>query len=409
MEASLFDLLVRTTVAASCAIACVLLMRRPVRAWLGAATAYALWLLVPVLMAAAAAPSLRVKRQMVVAAVPALKLDALTAPLASSVALRWDAALLWVWVAGAVAVALLFMLAHRHYTGKLGKLSAQGGGVFAASTSRQGPALLGLWRPRIVLPADFATRYTEREQALIIAHEQRHAARRDPLANALIALLQCAFWFNPLVHLAASRCRFDQELACDADVMTDHPGQLRDYAAAMLKTQVGGNLAPLTCQWQASHPLKERIMQLNELTNKPFSRRAGRALVVALIACGVLGTVAARAQPAPKNTYLVDFRMTFAGNYSSPSVQVGANEPFTLSGEQGGKRWSGDFVVTEGKGGEIWLKSQYTFDGKKGGYHNAGMRSGSRHHVTIMDDFDKGTMIMVIDEGVTLMPPRAAP
>ena len=40
-----------------------------------------------------------------------------------------------------------------------------------------------------------------------------------PEANAVLTSLQCISWFNPPMHLAASRCRFDQELACDADVM----------------------------------------------------------------------------------------------------------------------------------------------------------------------------------------------
>ena len=76
------------------------------------------------------------------------------------------------------------------------------------------------------VPADFAARYSADEQDLIIAHERQHAARHDPAANALLALLQCAFWFNPLMHLAASRFRFDQELACDAAVMARHGARL---------------------------------------------------------------------------------------------------------------------------------------------------------------------------------------
>lgn len=408
MAEALFDAMIKVGIGASVAIVLVLLARRPMRARFGAPAAYQLWLMVPALMIAAALPSMKVSRVILVESVPAIGIGRLGAPVASALPVQWDTALLGVWLAGSLAAAMLFFAAHRRYVASLGALRDDDG-LFVASTSAQGPALLGFWRPRIVLPADFVQRYSAGEQALIIAHEQRHAIRRDPYVNALIAVLQCAFWFNPLLHLAAARCRFDQELACDADVLEHHPGQLRDYAAAMLKTQVGGTFAPVTCHWQSSHPLKERIMQLNKMTNNRTGRIAGRLLLATLVAAGVLGTVAARAEVTQKNKYLIDFKMTFAGEYSTPTVIVAVDEPFTLQGGRNGKVWSGDFIVTESKDGQVWLKSELSFNGKKGGSHNAGMKSGGRQQLAIMDDADKGTMIMVIDEGVTLLPKQDRP
>jgi len=402
------DAMIRICLCASAAILLVLLVRRPLRIRFGAHSAYQAWLLVPATMLTAVLPSMKVSRVVVAESVSALGIGQLAGRMTDTVPVHWDAALQWTWLAGALATAILFAVSHRRFIASLGPLT-RSGAVFVAATSVQGPALLGIWRPRIVLPADFASRYSAAEQALIIAHEQRHARRGDPIVNVVIALLQCAFWFNPLVHLAAARCRFDQELACDADVIEHLPGRIRDYAAAMLKTQVGGALAPLTCHWQSSHPLKERIMQLNQMNNSRAGRIAGRVLLAALMTTGVLGTLAARAEPAPNKSYLVDFKMTFAGEYSTPTVLTAAGEPFTLSGGRDGKIWSGDFLLTEGKDGAIWLKSQLSFDGKKGGVHNAGMRLGERQHLAIMDDFGKGTMIMVIDEGVTLAPQSTAP
>jgi hypothetical protein len=37
------------------------------------------------------------------------------------------------------------------------------------------------------------------------------------------------------------------------------------------------------------------------------------------------------------------------------------------------------------------------------------MRLGERQHLAIMDNFGNGTMVMVIDEGVTLAPQSPAP
>ena len=72
------------------------------------------------------------------------------------------------------------------------------------------------------------------------------------------------FWFNPLVHLAAARFRFDQELACDAAVIARHPDSRRRYGAAMLKTQRAEFGLPMGCHWQSSHPLKERVAMLKQ-------------------------------------------------------------------------------------------------------------------------------------------------
>src|SRR5207248_3646996 len=50
----------------------------------------------------------------------------------------------------------------------------------------------------------------------VFLHELAHIKRHDILAGWLMAVLQIAHWFNPLVWLASYRMRADRELACDA-------------------------------------------------------------------------------------------------------------------------------------------------------------------------------------------------
>src|SRR6185503_20979525 len=99
-------------------------------------------------------------------------------------------------------------------------------------------AVVGALDPHVVVPSDFEARFDAEERVLVLAHEWAHLRRQDARVNALVALLQCAFWFNPLVHLAARAIRMDQELACDAAVIAQFPEARRRYAEAMLKTQV---------------------------------------------------------------------------------------------------------------------------------------------------------------------------
>src|SRR5262249_53452290 len=66
-----------------------------------------------------------------------------------------------------------------------------------------GPAVAGVFNPRIITPADFEDRFEKSEREIILAHEKIHLANNDARINALVALLRCVCWFNPLMHVAA--------------------------------------------------------------------------------------------------------------------------------------------------------------------------------------------------------------
>ena len=116
-------------------------------------------------------------------------------------------------------------------------------------------------------------------------------------ARAWAALAQCLNWFNPLFHVARAALRVDQELACDARVMTRHGSAKRTYAEAMLKTQLAAQAVPLGCQWPpiGAQPLKERITMLAR--PRPTSFRI--ALGVALCSAVTLTAAATACGPAP--------------------------------------------------------------------------------------------------------------
>ena len=363
---SLLELLLRLTMACSLSIMLALLLRRPVRALFGAGAAWQLWLVVPATTLAAALPSIRVQQAMVVSLVPEIKIASLTAPIHASEAFDAASLLLAAWLCGGIASAIFFTLAQRRFISNLGQLTERDGLWYAASTS-EGPALLGLRNLRIVVPADFGTRYDAAEQALIIEHERRHAQRRDPLANGAIALLRSVFWFNPLVHAAASLCRFDQELACDADVLRHQRGSLKAYAAAMLKTQEGGAAALATCHWQSTHPLKERIMNLNNPIPAGARRLAGRLIIAGLLCTSAFGAVVARAGSA---TGGLDFDVTIAmplnGRISvsvpglaaskiGPRVLVREGEQFSVRTEHPEGQIEGQFKIVDAGGGKVWI------------------------------------------------------
>ena len=286
------------TLASSAAILLVLLARKFMRLRFGAHSAYALWALVPLATAAALLPARVIV--VVAQAMPAVAQvrDVVASPVLFAIEqhIDWTPWLAAFWLCGAVGALLYFARQQRRFVRGLGRLASVDVDAVRAETSAGCPALLGALRPRIVLPVDFERRYNVRERELILAHERNHRMRGDAQINALAAALRCLFWFNPLVHFAASRLRFDQELACDAAVIARFPDARRPYADAMLKTQLADFGLPVGCHWQSTHPLTERIAMLKQPLPGRARSALGFAVAVTLI-CG--GTyVAWAAQPA---------------------------------------------------------------------------------------------------------------
>lgn len=370
MASELTPFILRAALLGSLAILVLLVLRKPLRRWLGASLVYQAWLLVPIVAAASLLPGRpgpALRSFQVLHSVQALAVQATTPPPSSQAD-----ALLVAWACGAAAAAFWFVLGHRAFLRKAGRLTRLG--AVYASAGGAGPASVGLFRPRIVVPHDFATRYLPSEQALIIAHEQVHIARGDAGANLAAALFQCLFWFNPLVHLGARCFRQDQELACDAAVMQRHPHQRRAYAEALLKSHAGAFAAAgIHCHWQTQHPSKERVMSLQQTPPGQLRRLAGRCTLVLLVAGGFFATLGVRAgQPAVTPRYAVALALADAGRllvplkiaadsfqetgkHSLPRVLTRAGEKFSVSSGE----WQLDMVVSPADTPDkVWLAAK---------------------------------------------------
>lgn len=347
MSIELTPLVLRAALFTSLAILVLLAVRTPVRRWLGAALAYQAWLIVPLVAAASLLPAASAPVALQVAALQPVR--ALAARAAPVTPVQQADTLFMIWTCGAAAIAFWFILGHIAFLRKAGRLSRLG--EIYVSAADVGPASVGLLRPRIVVPPDFAQRYAPAEQTLVIAHEQVHIGRRDALANLLAALFQCVFWFNPLIHFGARCLRQDQELACDAAVMRQYPLQRKVYAEALLKSHTGAfATAGIHCHWQTRHLTKERIMSLKHTPPGTIRRLAGRC-TLALLAAGAFGaTLGARAEQAvaapqysvamavdpasgqaPYKIYAVAMQLDEGGKQSAPRVLTRAGEQFSVA------------------------------------------------------------------------------
>lgn len=103
------------------------------------------------------------------------------------------------------------------------------------STEVYSPMLVGLIRPKLVIPEDFESIFSKEQQQLILEHELCHFKRNDMVWNTIALVILAAMWFHPLAWLAFSRYRRDQELSCDQTVLARKHTTCRiNYSKALL-------------------------------------------------------------------------------------------------------------------------------------------------------------------------------
>lgn len=346
MATEALELLVRANLAAAAAALLIFVLRLPVRRLAGARTAYALWGILPLAALAALIPApapipIVVPLPAEIAAAP-WTVDPMAPP---APGLDLTALFVVLWTAGAVLGAIFTAWRHLRLMRGLGRLSPRADGALEAQACDVGPAVLGAIRPRIIVPADFDTRYDPAERALILTHERAHLAGGDAQANAAIVFLQCLFWANPLVHLAAHYARLDQELACDAAVLARRPGSRRAYAAALLKSQLGQPPVALGCAWPARsvHPLKHRLLMMQFAPPGTLRRLlGGLAVALASFSCAY---AAWAAKPAE-----------MVANVVAEIASLDLGQPRRISGRVVRVKYSGpisEVTLVDG-GGELW-------------------------------------------------------
>ncbi len=188
----------------------------------------------------------------------------------------------------------------------------------SVSRAVHSPLLCGYFRPRILLPD---VRFSDSQAAGILAHELTHRRRHD-LWVKLACVFGCALhWFNPAVHLAATRCCAEMELSCDEAVLAGMDEDARrSYGKVMLDLlrHSGGRPIILTTQF---HPKKrevrERFLNIMDISKK---KRGIAVILTAAILCSFAGMVFAyeAEPPADGENYIkindnVSIRIGFGG------------------------------------------------------------------------------------------------
>jgi len=140
--------------------------------------------------------------------------------------------------------------------------------ILPAAQSSQGPALVGIMRPTILLPAPVAEHWSLDELEPVLLHELAHIKRWDLLVNLVQIVVQAVYFFHPLVWFVNSRIRQERELVCDDLAVLHSGGRCKRYSQSFMRVlEETSNHAPLfgvagVGMTEHRKPLARRIIRM---------------------------------------------------------------------------------------------------------------------------------------------------
>ncbi len=139
-----------------------------------------------------------------------------------------------VWLVGAVGMLLYSTVSYGRLRYRLRGMVPQGERVWL-SDHAETPFVLGIVRPRIIVPSSLAAEDKER----VLAHERAHIRRLDHVWKPLGFVLLTFHWFNPLLWVAYILLCRDIEMACDERVVRAYSlDEKKAYSSALIQCSV---------------------------------------------------------------------------------------------------------------------------------------------------------------------------
>lgn len=125
------------------------------------------------------------------------------------------------------------------------------------------PAVYGILRPKIVLPAS----YKDRDIELVIQHEKTHIRGLDNLWRVIAFLVVAVHWFNPFSWIFLKAFLADLELSCDERVLLKlGADRSKEYASALLECKQGATVFASAFGGARIRTRIENILSFKKLT-----------------------------------------------------------------------------------------------------------------------------------------------
>ena len=158
---------------------------------------------------------------------------------------------------------------------------------YCESLHLDAPAVVGWFRPVVLLPISALSGLTELQLRAVIAHELAHIRRLDAFFNLFQVAAETLLFYHPGVWWLSKRIRAERENCCD-DVALAVCGNPAEYARALALMEEW-RVAPSFAMAANRGPLASRVTRLLGLTEKASSlRNAGVAFGILCLAAALL-------------------------------------------------------------------------------------------------------------------------
>lgn len=143
---------------------------------------------------------------------------------------------------------------------------------YCESVQLNAPAVVGWFRPVVLLPVSALTGLSTQQLEAVIAHELAHVKRLDAFVNLFQMAAETLLFYHPAVWWLSKRIRAERENCCD-DVAISLGGNAVEYARALAAM----------AEWQSAPAL---AMAANR---SPLTARVARLLGVTRLGVGIRG------------------------------------------------------------------------------------------------------------------------
>jgi len=220
-------------------------------------------------------------------------IDGLSDP-SLTVSTMWGAMLVWVqradplwralWISASaalfvqllVAIRVLRQVRHRAHPTELD-------GESVLVDAALGPAVVGLFDPRIVVPT-WLLELDGSLRTLVLRHEREHCRAGDPALVWLSAIMTTALPWNPVLWWMASRLRAAMEIDCDARTVRTEDDRARYAKLLLLIAQQKTQARFIPMLSTSTSQLSRRISAMHQRSLRHASLRALAASTIAPVA-----------------------------------------------------------------------------------------------------------------------------
>lgn len=148
------------------------------------------------------------------------------------------------------------------------------------------PCLVGIFRPRIILPFGLS----EKQRAFVLCHEEEHLRHGDAVWKLLGYLMMSVYWYHYFLWMLYSVFLEDLELACDARVLQRMGENVKaDYSEALVDFSTRRRMVSVVQIAFGENYTRDRVRSVLRW-KKPLRVLIVPALVICVLLCGTLLT-----------------------------------------------------------------------------------------------------------------------